>query len=301
MMVSFIDEHRDVYGVEPICEVLPIAPSTYYTHREWREDPTSRSERAQRDDVLREHIQRVYDENHQVYGAQKVWRQLQLENVRVARCTVERLMRDMGLQGALRGRAFKVTTVADEDAERPKDLVKRDFGADEPNKLWVADLTYVPTWVGFVYVAFVVDAFSRAIVGWRVSTSLHADLALDALDQALHERSVADGLIHHSDRGSQYLCIRYTDRLAEAGISSSVGTVGDSYDNALAETIIGLFKTEVVRRRGPWRDVDSVEMAVLEWVSWFNNKRLFGPLGWVPPAEYERTFYEARGEQRKAA
>jgi len=300
-MVNFIDEHRDVYGVGPICEVLPIAPSTYYTHREWRETPTTRSERAQRDDILREHIQRVYDENHQVYGARKVWRQLEREGVEVARCTVERLMREMGLHGAVRGRAFKVTTVADEDAQRPQDLVKRDFSADAPNKLWVADLTYVPTWVGFVYVAFVVDVFSRAIVGWRVSTSLRADLAFDALEQAIHERPLQDGLIHHSDRGSQYLCIRYTDRLVEAGISSSVGSVGDSYDNALAETIIGLFKTEVIRRRGPWRDVDSVEMAVLEWVAWFNNQRLLEPLGWIPPVEYEKNYYDAQAAQRKAA
>ena len=300
-MVSFIDEHRDVYGVEPICDVLPIAPSTYYRHREWIRDPTSRSERAQRDDVLREHIQRVYDENQQVYGAEKVWRQLRREKVEVARCTVERLMRDMGLRGAVRGRAFKVTTVPDDAAQKPVDLVKRDFSADEPNKLWVADLTYVATWLGFVYVAFVVDAFSRAIVGWRVSTSLRADLALDALEQALHERPVADGLIHHSDHGSQYLCIRYTDRLAEAGISPSVGTVGDSYDNALAETIIGLFKTEVIRRRGPWRNVEAVEMAVLEWVAWFNNQRLLEPLGWMPPAEYERDYYDAQAAQKTAA
>ena len=300
-MVNFIDEHRDVYGVGPICEVLPIAPSTYYTHREWREDPTTRSERAQRDDILREHIQRVYDDNHQVYGSRKVWRQLKREGVEVARCAVERLMREMGLHGAVRGRAFKVTTIADEDAQRPQDLVKRDFSADAPNKLWVADLTYVPTWVGFVYVAFVADVFSRAIVGWRVSTSLRADLALDALEQAIHERPIEDGLIHHSDRGSQYLCIRYTARLVEAGISPSVGTVGDSYDNALAETIIGLFKTEVIRRRGPWRDVNSVEMAVLEWVAWFNNHRLLEPLGWIPPVEYERNYYDAQATQRKAA
>jgi transposase InsO family protein len=300
-MVSFIDEHRGVYGVEPICEVLPIAPSTYYMHRAWREEPTSRSERAQRDDILREHIQRLYDENHQVYGARKVWRQLEREGVEVARCTVERLMREMGLQGAVRGTAFKVTTVADEDAQRPQDLVKRDFSADAPNKLWVADLTYVPTWVGFVYVAFVVDVFSRVIVGWRVSTSLRADLALDALEQAIHERPIEDGLIHHSDRGTQYLSIRYTDRLVDAGISPSVGSVGDSYDNALAETIIGLFKTEVIRRGGPWRSVDSVEMAVLEWVAWFNNQRLLEPLGWIPPVEYEKSYYDAQATQRKAA
>jgi putative transposase len=221
-MVDFVEEHRDVYGVEPICDVLPIAPSTYRAHRARRLDPEKRPVRAKRDDELRVEVRRVFDENFAVYGAEKVWRQLTREDVPVARCTVERLMRDMGLCGAVRGRAWKTTTVADEAATRPADLVQRAFTATRPNQLWVADLTYVATWTGFVYVAFVVDVFSRLIVGWRVSSSLRSDLALDALEQALHARPHADPLIHHSDRGSQYLSIRYTERLAAAGIERSV-------------------------------------------------------------------------------
>jgi transposase InsO family protein len=290
-MVDFIEEHREEYGVEPICEVLPIAPATYYEQRARRLDPELRPERSKRDDELRVEIQRVWIENFSVYGARKVWRQLRREDVDVARCTVERLMRALGLQGAVRGRAFKVTTVTDEAALRPPDLVARDFRAIRPNQLWVADLTYVATWVGFVYVAFVIDVFSRAIVGWRVSSSLRSDLALDALEQALHARRVTDGLVHHSDRGVQYLSIRYTERLAEAGIERSVGSVGDSYDNALAESVIGLFKTEVIRKRGPWRSIDDVEFAVLEWVAWFNNRRLLQPLDYVPPVEFEVAFH----------
>ena len=236
----------------------------------------------------------MWDDNFSVYGADKVWRQLNREDVECARCTVERLMRSLGLRGAVRGRAFKVTTIADESMQRPPDLVERDFRASRPNQLWVADLTYVATWSGFVYVAFVIDAFSRAIVGWRVSSSLRSDLALDALEQALHARPGTDGLVHHSDRGVQYLSIRYTERLAEAGIERSVGSVGDSYDNALAESVIGLFKTEVVRCRGPWRNIDAVEFAVLEWVDWFNNRRLLEPLDYVPPVEYEAAFYQTQ-------
>jgi transposase InsO family protein len=227
-MVDFIEEHRGIHGVEPICEVLPIAPSTYYEHRARRMAPEKRSARATRDELLRKEIQRVYDENRQVYGADKVWRQLSREGIEVARCTVERLMRSMGLRGASRGRGFKTTTVTDEALYRPSDLVKRSFEADCPNKLWVADLTYVTTWMGFVYVAFIIDVFSRFIVGWRVSKSLKSDLALDALEQALAARAPDAGLIHHSDRGVQYLSIRYTDRLTEAGIVPSVGSVGDS-------------------------------------------------------------------------
>jgi transposase InsO family protein len=297
-MVSFIDDHRDVYGVEPICEVLPIAPSTYYEQKAQKRDPERRSERAKRDEELRPEIQRVWDENFCVYGAAKVWRQLKREGTDVARCTVERLMRQMGLRGAVRGRAFKTTTVPDTESPRPADLVNRAFTATAPNQLWVADLTYVATWRGFVYVAFVIDVFSRYIVGWRVSTSLKTDLALDALEQALYARPCGDGLVHHSDRGVQYLSIRYTERLAEAGIECSVGSVGDSYDNALAESVIGLFKTEVVRRRGPWRGIDDVEYATLEWVDWFNNRRLLEPNGWLPPAEYEDVYYHG---QRQAA
>jgi putative transposase len=291
-MVDFIEERREVYGVEPICRVLPIAPSTYYEHRARRRDPEKRPARAKRDEWLRGEIQRVYDENNQVYGADKVWRQLGREGIAVGRCAVERLMRSMGLRGAVRGRAFKITTVADEALERPADLVKRSFEADRPNKLWVADLTYVATWLGFVYVAFVIDVFSRFIVGWRVSRSLKSDIALDALEQAVAARAPDAGLIHHSDRGVQYLSIRYTDRLAEAGIVPSVGSVGDSYDNALAETINGLYKTEVIWKDGPWRGIDPVEYATLEWVDWFNNRRLLGPIGNIPPAEYEKMYYD---------
>ena len=297
----FIEEHRDEYGVEPICDVLPIAPSTYYEHRARSQDPAKRPDRAKRDEELRPEIQRVWDENHAVYGAEKVWRQLGRENVDVARCTVERLMRGMGLRGAIRGRAFKVTTVADETALRPPDLVARQFTATRPNQLWVADITYVATWLGFAYVAFVIDVFSRRIVGWRVSSSLKSDLALDALEQALHARPDADGVVHHSDRGTQYTSIRYTERLAAAGVERSVGSVGDSYDNALAESINGLYKTEVIYRRGPWRTIDAVEYATLVWVHWFNNRRLLEPLGYVPPAEFEEAYYRSQESQAIAA
>jgi transposase InsO family protein len=293
-MVAFIEDHRLEYGVEPICRVLPIAPATYYAHRARARDPSLRPDRAKRDEDLRAQIRRVWDENFQVYGAEKVWRQLLRDGVDVARCTVERLMKAMGLRGAVRGRAFTVTTEADPALARPADLVKRDFRADRPNQLWVADLTYVATWAGFVYVAFIIDVFSRSIVGWRVSNSLRSDLALDALEQALHARAPDERLVHHSDRGVQYLSIRYTERLAEAGIERSVGSVGDSYDNALAETINGLYKTEVIRRRGPWRNIDDVEFATLEWVDWFNRRRLLGPLGYVPPSEFEEAYLRSQ-------
>jgi len=289
-MVAFIDEHRERHGVEPICDVLPIAPSTYYASKAVGRDPGRRCDRAIRDEKVSEEIRRVFDANFQVYGARKVWHQLLREGIQVARCTVERLMREMGLQGVVRGRKCR-TTVPAEVEERPQDLVQRDFRADRPNRLWLADITYVASWSGFVYVAFVLDVFSRRIVGWRVSSSLRTDLALDALEQALHARPERDGLVHHSDRGTQYLSMRYTDRLVEAGIEPSVGSVGDSYDNALAESIIGLFKAEVIRRRGPWKGVEDVEFATLNWVDWFNNRRLLGPLGNVPPAEFEQVFY----------
>jgi putative transposase len=294
-MVAFIDEYRATYGVEPICRVLPIAPSTYYAQKARQADPSRLPPRLVRDAQLREEIERVWKENRSVYGAYKVWRQLNREEIAVARCTVERLMRQMGLRGAVRGRGYKKTTIADESAHRPLDLVGRDFTARRPNQLWVADLTYVATWTGFVYVAFITDAFSRKIVGWRVSNSLRSDLALDALEQALHARPDLDDLVHHSDRGTQYLSIRYTERLAEAGIEPSVGSVGDSYDNALAETIFGLFKTEVIRRNGPWRNIEEVEFATLEWVDWFNHRRLLGPIGDIPPVELEQMYY-ARSE-----
>jgi putative transposase len=298
-MVSFIDEHRGDYGVEPICDVLPIAPSTYYEHRARQRDPGRLPARAKRDAVLRDEIRRVRRENFDVYGAKKTWKELRRQGFDVARCTVERLMREMGLRGTVRGRTTK-TTIGDDSGARPADLVNRDFTATRPNQLWVSDLTYVATWGGFVYVAFVIDAFSRRIVGWRASRSLRTDLALDALEQAIYDRlrETRDGLVHHSDRGSQYLSIRYTERLAEAGIEPSVGSKGDSYDNALAESVIGLFKTEVIRRRGPWRSLEDVEFATLEWVSWFNNGRLLGPIGFVPPAEFEEAYYQ--GQQAEA-
>jgi putative transposase len=289
-MVDFIETHRAAYGVEPICAVLPIAPSTYYESKARVADPTRVSQRAQRDAQLRPAIDRVWRANRRVYGAKKVWKELQREATPVARCTVARLMRDMGLRGVVRGRRI-TTTLPDALADRPQDLVQRAFTATRPNALWVADLTYVATWRGFMYVAFVVDVFSRRIVGWRASASLRSDLALDALEQALHDRETDASLIHHSDRGSQYLSIRYTERLAEAGIEPSVGSRGDSYDNALAETIIGLFKTEVIYHEGPWRGLEAVEFATLTWVAWFNTTRLLEPLGYVPPAEYEAAYY----------
>jgi transposase InsO family protein len=302
MMVDFVEEHRDEYGVEPICAVLPIAPSTYHEHARRRREPARRPRRAKREDELRVHVRRVHQQSlGGVYGADKVWRQLRREGHSVARCTVERLMRAEGLRGAVRGRAFTVTTRPGDEAARPADLVKREFSATRPNQLWVADFTYVATWTGFVYVAFVIDVFARIIVGWRVSSSMRSDLALDALEQALHARPQREGLIHHSDRGSQYLAIRYTERLAAAGVERSVGTVGDSYDNALAETIIGLYKTEVIRRSGPWRGIDGVEYATLEWVDWFNNRRLLEPIGYVPPAEYEAAYYRSQHSQARAA
>jgi transposase InsO family protein len=290
-MVSFIDEHREDHGVEPICRQLPIAPSVYYEQKAREADPTRLPERLVRDGKLREEIERVWKENFGVYGVRKVWRQLIREKVDVARCTVERLMREMGLQGVVRGRKVK-TTVPGDLAERPLDLVQRDFSADRPNQLWVADLTYVATWRGFVYVAFITDVFSRKIVGWRVSSSLRSDLALDALEQALHERPDLESLVHHSDRGVQYLAIRYTERLKDAGIEPSVGSVGDSYDNALAETINGLYKTEIIRPNGPWRNIEEVEFATLEWVDWFNHRRLLEPIGYIPPAEFEEMYFQ---------
>jgi transposase InsO family protein len=293
-MVGFIDDHRRVYGVESICAVLPIAPSTYFRHKALEADPTRRSARAQRDEELRAIIRRIWTEHFQVYGPRKVWRQMGREHLRVARCRVRRLMREMGLAGAVRGRAWVTTTHSQPKVERPPDLVVRHFTATRPNQLWVSDFTYVATWQGFVYVAFVIDVFARRIVGWRVSSSLVTDFVLDALEQAIYDRrdQTADGLVHHSDRGTQYLSMRYTDRLAEAGIAPSVGSRGDSYDNALAESVIGLFKTEVIRRRGPWRHLEAVEFATLEWVDWFNTRRLLEPIGYMPPAEYEARYYE---------
>ena len=293
-MVAFIDQHRDTYGVEPICAILPIAPSTYFLRKAQQHNATTRSTRAQRDDELRAAIQRVWDEHEQVYGPRKVWRQLRREQIEVARCTVERLMRALGLRGTSRGRAWKITTQAESATRRPADLVDRQFTATRPNQLWIADFTYVATWRGFVHVAFVIDVFARRIVGWRVSASLATDFVLDALEQAIYDRRGAGvkDLVHHRDRGTQYLSMRYTARLAEAGIAPSVGSRGDSYDNAMAESIIGLFKTEVIQRKGPWRHLEAVEFATLTWVDWFNTRRLLQPIGDVPPAEYEARYYQ---------
>jgi putative transposase len=299
-MVSFIDAHRADYGVEPICAQLPIAPSMYYEHKVREADPVRLPPRLQRDRVLVPEIRRVHEDNFSVYGVRKVWRQLAREDFKVARCTVERLMRSLGLQGAVRGRKCR-TTIADEAADRPLDRVNRQFQASRPNQLWVADFTYVATWAGFVYVAFVIDIFARRIIGWRVARSMSAELVLDALEQALWSRSGAKGVVHHSDRGSQYLSIRYSERLAEAGAEPSVGSVGDSYDNALAETIIGLYKTEVIHRRGPWRNLDAVEYATLEWVDWFNHRRLLEPIGNIPPAELEASYYHSTSQLPMAA
>ncbi len=288
-MVAFLDAHRGAYGVEPICAVLPIAPSTYYEQKARQVDPAQQPARTQQDAALRPEIARVWRANRRVYGAKKVWKQLQREGHGVARCTVARLMHDLGLRGVVRGRRVR-TTIPEPAAERPRDLVQRDFRAARPNQLWVSDLTYVATWRGFVYVAFVIDVFARRIVGWRATSSLRSDLALDALEQALYDRELDGPLVHHSDRGGQYLAIRYTERLAEAGIEPSVGSRGDSYDNALAESVIGLYKTEVIRQAGPWRGLEDVEYATLEWVAWYNTERLLEPLGYVPPAEYEAQY-----------
>jgi putative transposase len=298
VIVAFVDAHRAAHGIEPICRQLAIAPSTYYRHKQQQATPTARSARAQRDDDLRVAIRRVWDAHLQVYGPRKVWKQLRRDGVAVARCTVQRLMREMGLAGAVRGRAWITTTMPHTAAVRPPDLVERSFVAQRPNQLWVSDFTYVATWHGFVYVAFVIDVFARRLVGWRVSASLKTDFVLDALEQAIHARcgTTRPGLVHHSDRGTQYLSMRYTARLADEGIAPSVGSRGDSYDNALAESVIGLFKTEIIHRRGPWRSMEAVEFATLEWVDWFNTRRLLEPIGYVPPAEYEARYYEAQAE-----
>jgi putative transposase len=301
-MIAFIDDHRGAYGVEPICKVLPIAPSTYFDHRAKQANPAKLSARARRDAALRPKINLVFEQNLKVYGARKVWLQMNREGVSVARYTVERLMRVMGLHGVIRGKTIR-TTMPDKAAPCPLDHVNRQFHAPAPNRLWVSDFTYVSTWSGFVYVAFVIDAYARRIVGWRVSRTPHASFVLDALEQALHDRQPLHrgGLVHHSDRGSQYVSIRYSERLAEAGIEPSVGSVGDSYDNALAETINGLYKAEVIHRRGPWRSFEAVEFATLEWVDWFNHRRLMRPIGDIPPAEAEERYYAMLEQPAMAA
>jgi transposase InsO family protein len=301
-MIAFIDEHRDAYGVEPICRVLPIAPSSYHERVAQRRDPGRRSARSRRDEGLKPEVMRVFEENFGVYGVRKVWRQMQREGLDIARCSVARLMRDLGLQGVIRGKPVR-TTISDKAAPCPLDHVNRQFHAPAPNRLWVSDFTYVATWAGFAYVAFVIDVYSRYIVGWRVSRTAHTSFVLDALEQAIHERRPVHrgGLVHHSDRGSQYVSIRYSERLAEAGIEPSVGSVGDSYDNALAESINGLYKAEVIHRRGPWRNIQAVEFATLEWVDWFNHRRLLEPIGNIPPAEAEANFYAALEQTAMAA
>jgi putative transposase len=287
-----IDACRERFGVEPICRVLGVPTSTYYAAK--RRPPSAR---ALRDAQLKAHMQRIYDDNYGVYGARKLWAQLRREGITVARCTVERLMGELGIAGAVRGTPKRTTIPAEVAGPRPADLVQRRFIASAPDRLWVADLTYVRTWSGFVYAAFVIDAYSRLLVGWQLATHLRTDLALDALEMAIWQRqgtgSTLDRLIHHSDRGGQYLAIRYTDRLADAGAVTSVGSKGDSYDNALAETTIGLYKTELVRRAGPWRGIDDLELATLEWVDWYNHRRLHSACANVPPAEYEAAFAPA--------
>jgi putative transposase len=300
-MTSFIDQYRSAYGVEPICKVLPIAPSTYHEHAARRREPGRMPARARRDAALMPEIRRVFEDNFGVYGVRKVWRQMLREGHDVARCTVARLMRKMGLRGVIRGKRIR-TTVPDKAVPCPRDHVNRQFRPARPNMLWVSDFTYVATWTGFVYVAFVIDAYARRIVGWRVSRLAHAGFVLDALEQALHDRRpVGGGLVHHSDRGVQYVSIKYTGRLAEAGLVPSVGSVGDSYDNALAETINGLYKAEVIHRRGPWRSMEAVEFATLEWVDWFNNRRLLSSIGNIPPAEAEATYWACQEDQAIAA
>ena len=301
-MIAFIDAHRAAYGVEPICKVLPIAPSIYYARVARRAHPGRLPARARSDAALMIEIRRVFEANFCVYGVRKVWRQLKREGFDVARCTVSRLMRDMGLQGVIRGKTVR-TTISDKAAPCPLDHVNRQFKAPRPNVLWLSDFTYVATWTGFVYVAFVIDAYARRIVGWRASRTAHAGFVLDALEQTLHDRRPVHrgGLVHHSDRGSQYVSIKYTERLAEAGVEPSVGSVGDSYDNALAETINGLYKAEVIHRRGPWRSFEAVEFATLEWVDWFNNRRLLEPIGNIPPAEAEQRYYAMLEQSAMAA
>jgi len=290
--MAFVDEHRARLGVEPICKALQVAPSVYWREAARRRDPVLCPPRRKREAKLLPEIERVWNANMRVYGADKVWKQLNRERIEVARCTVERLMRRLGLRGVMRGKRVR-TTVADTKALCPLDRVNREFSAERPNQLWVSDFTYVSTWQGFVYVAFVIDVFARRIVGWRVSSSMQTDFVLDALEQALYARRGErhGDLIHHSDRGSQYVSIRYSERLGEAGIEPSVGSKGDSYDNALAETINGLYKAELIHRRAPWKTREAVELATLEWVSWFNHHRLLEPIGYIPPAEAEANYW----------
>nr|WP_205332732.1 IS3 family transposase [Escherichia coli] len=296
-MMPLLDKLREQYGVGPVCSELHIAPSTYYHCQQQRHHPDKRSARAQRDNWLKKEIQRVYDENHKVYGVRKVWRQLLREGIRVARCTVARLMAVMGLAGVLRGK--KVRTTISRKAVAAGDRVNRQFVAERPDQLWVADLTYVSTWQGFVYVAFIIDVFAGYIVGWRVSSSMETTFVLDALEQALWARRPS-GTVHHSDKGSQYVSLAYTQRLKEAGLLASTGSTGDSYDNAMAESINGLYKAEVIHRKS-WKNRAEVELATLTWVDWYNNRRLLERLGHTPPAEAEKAYYTSIGNDDLAA
>nr|WP_175284324.1 IS3 family transposase [Escherichia coli] len=296
-MMPLLDKLREQYGVGPVCSELHVAPSTYYHCQQQRHHPEKRSARAQRDDWLKKEIQRVYDENHQVYGVRKVWRQLLREGIRVARCTVARLMAVMGLAGVLRGK--KVRTTISRKAVAAGDRVNRQFVAERPDQLWVADFTYVSTWRGFVYVAFIIDVFAGYIVGWRVSSSMETTFVLDALEQALWARRPS-GTVHHSDKGSQYVSLAYTQRLKEAGLLASTGSTGDSYDNAMAESINGLYKAEVIHRKS-WKNRAEVELATLTWVDWYNNRRLLERLGHTPPAEAEKAYYASIGNNDLAA
>ncbi|EOU5284417.1 IS3 family transposase [Escherichia coli] len=296
-MMPLLDKLREQYGVGPVCSELHIAPSTYYHCQQQRHHPDKRSARAQHDDWLKREIQRVYDENHQVYGVRKVWRQLLREGIRVARCTVARLMAVMGLAGVLRGK--KVRTTISRKAVAAGDRVNRQFVAERPDQLWVADFTYVSTWRGFVYVAFIIDVFAGYIVGWRVSSSMETTFVLDALEQALWARRPS-GTVHHSDKGSQYVSLAYTQRLKEAGLLASTGSTGDSYDNAMAESINGLYKAEVIHRKS-WKNRAEVELATLTWVDWYNNRRLLERLGHTPPAEAEKAYYASIGNDDLAA
>ena len=291
-MIDFIEESREALGVEPICRALQFAPSTYYDRRAIARDPDRASLRAKLDAALSLKIDAAWENNRKLYGARKIWHVLRRDGENVARCTVERLMHTLGIKGVVRGKRV-ITTNPDTSQPCPDDKVNRLFKAERPNKLWVSDFTYVPTWSGTVYVAFVIDVFARRIVGWRVSTSMTTKFVLDALDQAIWQRKTPDNksLVHHSDRGSQYLSIKYTERLAAAEIDLSVGTVGDAYDNALAECVVGLFKTEVINQIGPWKSMREVEWETLKWIDWYNNRRLLGPIGYITPAEAEEAFY----------
>ncbi len=300
-MVRFIDENKEVYGVEPMCKVLPIAPSTYYAHKAQERDPRLRCRRWHTDAALSMEIARIWEGSHETYGARKVWHQLEREEIAAARCTVERLMRRAGMQGVVRGRRWQTTDSAAAQGSEYRDEVKRNFQAPRPNQLWVSDATYVRTSSGVMYAAFVIDAYARRIVGWSVSSFMDTRLVLDALEQALCSREVGKGLIHHSDRGSPYLSMDYNERLLRAGITQSVGRVGDSYDNALAETVIGLYKSELIRRLGTWNGKSSLECETLKWVDWYNNRRLLSSIGYRPPAEWEAMYYCREKESAVAA